>query len=184
VIDGKAMVRAAACGLLVLSGAPLAEAGGSLGAKEGWAAMTSCARIAESGARRDCMEAVLRRAGLLPQTEAAAPPAPTPGPAPQAGVAPAERPAVAAAAPSASFGLPAPERPDERLEATLTDAEVGGDGRLRLTTSEGAVWREVESDPILPAPKAGQAVTVQKASLGGFVCKVGRWISFRCLRER
>jgi hypothetical protein len=144
---------------------------------DGWARIILCAKAATTQARHDCTDDVLRRAGLL------APPARK---TPAVGAA---RPEAATAVPQEasehrrSFGLPAPTpRAGQRLDAVLADARVDGEGKLVLTTAEGAVWRQAESEAILPPPRAGQALAIEKASLGGYVCRLGRWVAFRCLR--
>jgi hypothetical protein len=153
--------------------------------KADWAAITACARAATDEARHSCMDDVLRRAGLLPTSAASAQAAG----AASAPAAPASERADAGAGPAASaaqrrrFGLPAPvPRSEQKLDAVLADARVDGEGKLVLLTSEGAVWREVESDPVLPPPRPGQPLAIEKASLGGYVCRLGRWVAFRCLR--
>jgi hypothetical protein len=161
-------------------------------AEAGWAAMQRCAREAGEAARHRCMDDVLRGAGLLPGADQARP---APAPAPQAAAeraAPVPAPAPASE-PRSRFGLetsparqarkarPAPSGPD-RVEVTLSGVELDGEGKLVLTTSEGAVWRQVESDPVRPAPSAGQTMIIEKKSLGGFMCRPGRWAAFRCIR--
>jgi hypothetical protein len=150
-----------------------------------WAAIAACARAATDETRHSCMDYVLHRAGLLPTSTAPAQAAA----AASVPAAPASEPAGAGAGPATSaaqrqrFGLPAPvPRSEQKLDAVLADARVDGEGKLVLLTSEGAVWREVESDPVLPPPTPGQPLAIEKASLGGYVCRLGRWVAFRCLR--
>jgi hypothetical protein len=78
---------------------------------------------------------------------------------------------------------PAPQQKEEtQLEVTLATVEQGGDGKLVLTTTEGAVWRQVEHITIFPPPQRGQTLTILKNSFGGFLCKPSKWVTFRCYR--
>ena len=72
---------------------------------------------------------------------------------------------------------------NDRVVVTLAHVVLGGDGKLELTTQEGAVWKEVEDIPIRPTPRAGQAMAIRKTALGGFMCMPGKWRSFRCYRK-
>jgi hypothetical protein len=127
-----------------------------------WAAIAQCAAIHDDDARHACSDNVLRDAGLLPD----------------------------AADAKASFGLqrPAPSAPrqrdDERLEVTLASVEQAGDGKLVLTTTDGAIWRQVESDTVHQLPVQGQTMKIAKKSLGGFMCEPSRYVAFRCFRIR
>lgn len=142
-------------------------------AEAGWAAISKCAEIVNEDARHACSDDVMRNAGLL---------------------APAE---PVASKSRRIFGLPASqlaaaESPDaakrpaeaEQLEVTLASVRQGGNGKLVLTTTDGAVWQQVESETLRPEPTQGQTMIVTKASLGGFLCKPSRWVSFRCFRVR
>lgn len=98
-----------------------------------------------------------------------------------------------------SFGLQLPRFPkasrtnakggerqtnDDQLEVTLASVIKGGDGKLVLTTTDGAIWHQVEDIPIHLLPAKGQTMTIAKTALGGFMCKPSRWVSFRCYRTR
>jgi len=80
------------------------------------------------------------------------------------------------------FGLEGSRDPE--LEVTLATVKEGGDGKLVLTTTDGAVWRQVESEPVRPTPAQGQTMTITKGSLGSYLCKPGKWVGFRCARVR
>jgi hypothetical protein len=67
---------------------------------------------------------------------------------------------------------------------TLAHVEMGRDKKLVLTTSDGAVWRPLETDPILPTPVEGQTMTIEKTIFGGFFCKPSKHAAFRCIRGR
>ena len=138
-------------------------------AEAGWAAIGKCAAIKDDDARHACSDDVLRKAGLLPGAEAAA--------------------ETKSADSRKRFGLQRPttdaaSRHDEQLEVTLASVDQGGDGKLVLTTTDGAVWRQAESDAIRPPPVRGQTLTIAKRSFGGFMCKSSRYVAFRCFRSR
>jgi hypothetical protein len=129
--------------------------------------MTKCAAIADDVGRHRCSDEVLRGAGLL---------------APHFGLetspAHAPQPAAQAAAPEAK------RRSDDQVEVTLATVSPGADGKLVLTTTDGAVWRQVESNAVRPTPAQGQIMTIERTSFGGFMCKAGKWVAFRCYRAR
>ena len=139
-------------------------------AEAGWAAIGKCAAIKDDDARHACSDDVLRKAGLLPGAEAAA--------------------ETKSADSRKRFGLQRPttdaaSRHDgAQVEVTLASVHQGGDGKLVLTTTEGAVWRQSESDAVRPQPVQGQTMTIVKGSLGGFLCKSSRYVAFRCFRSR
>ncbi len=192
---------ALACSLLLLLGArPAAHADAATGAEEGWAAMKQCAALVDDRARHACTDEVLRRADLLPGAEAreaerrrqfglqqpsrpataATAPAPRDSPAPRGPSAPGASPQPGA--------KPAPGQPPERapraVELTLSAVDIGPDGKLVLTTAEGAVWRQVESRAVRPLPAKGEKLRIEPTSFGGFMCQSDRWTAFRCYRLR
>jgi hypothetical protein len=182
-------VASAFC-IVALSQVP-AVALGESAAEAGWAKMAQCATIGDDKARHTCTDDALRGAGLLteetkatakrkafglqkptPLAAAAAPPAP---PAP----------AVAAAPASAASPAPQPKQdPSEHLEVTLAKVEHAGDGKLVLTTTDGAVWHQVESDAVRQVPKQGEMMKIVARSLGGFMCQPSKYVSFRCFRSK
>jgi len=166
-----------------------------------WSAITLCAGIAKDSDRHVCLDDALRNAGLMP-AHSPATPVPAEGTAPAAGaVAPA---AVAgAAAPAAQapdsvspaqskesradFGLqpktfrePAVAR---TLQVTIRQVDQA-DGKLLLTTTEGAIWKQVESTNVWPVPTEGQTMTIERGSFGGFFCEPSKYVSFRCFRAK
>ena len=175
---------------------PLTPASAQASAEARWGAVSRCATIASDATRLACVDRVFREAGMGPSAEArsaerrrgfgleTAKPVPVQRPVPVAKPAPA---AIAATAPrpaakAAKAPAPPPER-DDRVMVTLARVAEGGDRRLLLTTSEGAVWRQTESEPVRPMPEAGDMMEVRRTSLGGFMCKVGKYASFRCARR-
>ena len=150
-----------AAGLLGLATA--ASAAPIHGAQDGWAAVTACAGTPNDEARRDCLDGVLRRAGLL-SGEARAP---QPGPA--------DRPRF--------LGVPLPGPSDEAPRAaSIERARIDGEGRLELVTTDGETWRS--QDTGLQLPKSGQAMSIEPAGLSTFECRVSKWESFLCRQDR
>jgi hypothetical protein len=187
-VQARHVASAAAVLLLVAGAAGAQPAAGGDGASS-WAEMQKCAAIADDAARHACTDEVMRKAGLFPSAQARTAArrksfglelprraSATPRPEQQAS-APAAAPRPAA--------RPTPvEENDNRVRFTLTGIELIADGRLLLTTGEGAVWRQADSDPVRPRPAIGQSMLVERNVLGGFLCRIGKWTAFRCWRER
>jgi hypothetical protein len=122
---------------------------------------------------------VLRGAGLLPSSAAERresfglqkPPSP-----------PEPKPAVPPA-PAREATAPPPADP-RQLEVTLASATQAADGKLVLVTTEGAVWRQSESQTIRWLPVQGDAMKIEKTTFGGFLCSLGKGTVFRCRRTR
>jgi hypothetical protein len=141
------------------------------GADAGWAAMKRCAAITEDKARHACTDETLRNAGLLSSVTQS----------PKAVEKHVEK--------QKDFGLPPAPAPkpspgESKLQVTLANVEQRGDGKLVLTTTDGAVWRQVESEDIRPMPAQGQTMTIARKSLGGFMCESANRVAFRCYRSR
>lgn len=166
-----------------------------------WSAITLCARIAKDSDRHVCLDDALRNAGLMPAH-------PTAAPVPAAGAAPAAR--AAAPVPAAGAAAPAAPAPDSAssaqskesradfglqpkavrqpavartLQVTLRQVDQA-DGKLLLTTTEGAIWEQVESTNVWPVPTGGQTMTIKSGSFGGFFCEPSKYVSFRCFRAK
>jgi hypothetical protein len=145
-------------------------------AESGWSAITKCAAILDDESRHECSDNVLRDAGLLPAAETR-----SSEKRKRFGL---QKPAARAAEQAAASGAPIPPPNEDQLEVTLAAVSASGDGKLVLTTSEGAIWKQVESTAVRPMPREGQAMTIEKMSLGGFMCRPSKWVSFRCFRSR
>jgi hypothetical protein len=169
-------VAATVCVVLMISARAAAEDSATPTAQHSWEAIKLCAAIQDDESRHECSDNVLRDAGLMPPREVArrktfglqrpapreTPPVPTP----------------------ANASEPAPPRAADQLEVTLATVKEGRDGKLTLTTTDGAIWRQVESEPIRPTPAQGQTMTISKGSLGSFMCQPSKWMAFRCARSR
>jgi hypothetical protein len=187
----KQMIRlggivSAFCMVAIAQG-PAVALGESAG-EAGWAKMAQCATLGDDKARHTCTDDALREAGLLtdetkatakrkafglqkptPLAAAAAPPAPAPAAAPASAASPAPQPK---------------QDPSEHLEVTLAKVDHAGDGKLVLTTTDGAVWHQVESDAVRQVPKQGEMMKIVARSLGGFMCQPSKYVSFRCYRSK
>jgi hypothetical protein len=171
-----------------------------------WSAITLCARIAKDRDRHVCLDDALRNAGLMPAHPSAAS-VPAAGTAPAAG---ASAPAAAAGAVAPAAAAPAAQAPDaaspaqskesradfglqpktfretgvaRTLKVTLRQVDQA-DGKLLLTTTEGAIWKQVESTDVWPVPTGGQTMTIERGSFGGFFCEPSKYVSFRCFRAK
>jgi hypothetical protein len=172
--------------LLAATRAPAQDAAAP-DASASWAAMRHCAVIADDDERHACTDEVLRNAGLLPTPQARSqanqkhfglelPRIPHSARAPKP-----VRQAKASSTPVAE--PPAAAEPDDsRISVTLQEVTVRGDGSLVLITNQGAVWTQVESDPIRPRPVEGQSMMIEQTAMGGFMCHTGKWTAFRCRR--
>jgi hypothetical protein len=111
--------------------------------------------------------------GAVPASSAAAS---APAPAVAAASAAQARPAASPAAP--------PADPD-RLEVELTAVAKAANGRLFVTTKDGAVWLQTESVEMPQPPVAGDHMTIRKGSMGGYRCSVASThLTYRCVRNR
>ena len=175
-ITGVSRVAAGCC-LLAMAWIPDAARSQQVSdAEAGWTAIRKCAAISDGDSRHACFDEVLRSAGLLPAAEAA--------PAQQRKSFGLERPEFHAAAPAKTPDAVTKKRDEDRLEVTLARVDQGGDGKLALTTTEGAVWRQVESSAFRPMPVPGDTMTISRTSFGGFMCQPAKWSAFRCSRTR
>ena len=77
------------------------------------------------------------------------------------------------------------EQEDVRnLTLTLASVENTALGRLVLTSTDGAVWEQTDSDPPNGRPQPGDTIKISKEMFGGYMCHVTRWESVRCQRDR
>lgn len=184
--------------LVVLAGMSAPSAARAADATENWEAMTKCAAIADNDKRHQCSDDVLTRAGLLGSPEARAaeirrgfglqnpPPASKqraeakPKPT-EAKKTKEERSEVKKAKEERSK----PKKSDDhdRIDVTLAVIGQAGPGKFIFKTTDGAIWRQLESDTYLRRPAAGDSMNIRKNALGGFLCKIGKAPSFRCKQD-
>ena len=152
-----------------------------------WAQVSACAAERSAASRHACVDAVLRASGALdPVTEAAVDrenfgrderPAPPP-PVPQVAAAPA-RAAVPPVEPAARAAPP----PVSGIDTRVASARMAGDRKVVVTTVEGAIWRQTDSDLIRRLPRAGESFEVREGALGSYRCTFNGDTSFRCERR-
>ena len=169
---------------LAMSVLPAGPAAAQAGADPaaGWAEMARCGALANDAARHSCMDEVLRKNGAM-----AAPEARTVERRRTFGldVLPTfpHREHVKAEPSAGRGGRPVQVADaDDRVTVTLDGVTLRGDGRLAVKTSEGAIWRQVEDEPVRPTPVSGQSMTIERTAMGGYMCKSARWTAFRCTR--
>ncbi len=81
------------------------------------------------------------------------------------------------------FSRGAKEAQVNNLEVELASARPEADGKWLLTTSEGAVWRQIDTTPLTDTPKPGTKMIIRRALLSSFFCKVGHEAAIRCARQ-
>ncbi|MGA0607863.1 hypothetical protein ACO2Q0_17880 [Phenylobacterium sp. VNQ135] len=91
-----------------------------------------------------------------------------------------------------AFGFSLPslsmfERGEEKEEVDnvtgkIASARQDGTGKWVLRLEDGAVWQQVDVTELSLYPKAGQSVTVRKATLGSFLASVEGRRAFRVRR--
>jgi hypothetical protein len=175
----ETMLRLAAVAALMplFPGSLLAQAGPPTSAERGWSSVARCAQEDSERARHTCLDRVLRDAGLLTNEMHAQQQRRAFGlddqrvPAPQAASAPPPVPA-------------APEQP-ERLEVGIASVQKALDGRLLVTTTEGAVWLQTETVDMPRPPVAGDRMTIRKGAMAGYRCSLATThLTYRCARSR
>jgi hypothetical protein len=144
--------------------------------ESGWSAMKKCAAVLDDNLRHACTDNALRDAGLLPDSETASSKRQE-----RFGL---QRPAARAATPTTASDAPTQQKPEDKVEVTLAAVKESGDGKLVLTTTDGAIWKQVETQVVQPTPVQGGSMTITKTILGGFMCKPNKWTTFRCARTR
>ncbi len=203
--DATAARRVIAISMLVVAaGLPVAGYCQS-SAETSWEAIKTCASIKDDKARFTCYDAVVRGAGLLPTAaelhrdtfglpQNAAGPAPVPkaadAPPPPVAAAATTAPKAAATAsvatgsPFADTGIHAPAASPAQLDVVIAKVDESYDSKATITTTDGAVWTQVESGVLRQPPAKGDTMTITQGSFGGFMCKSSKYVTFRCRRMR
>ena len=179
----------ASAGLLVAAAPAIVWAqSGSDDAGRNWAAVAACAAVDSAEQRHQCVDDVLRRAGLLSAervAEAARQEFGRDGraEAPR-GAERRQESAPAPAAPAAAAVAAAPTRPADIDEVATTVASVRTVGyrRLVVTTAEGSVWQQTEAESFTTTPKAGDPFVIQRAAFNSYRCRFGNSSRYRCER--
>ena len=95
--------------------------------------------------------------------------------------------AVAAAKPRKEHVKKAADPQNAKVRAlTLTIASVGDtpQGRILLTSTDGAVWEQTDGDSVRDRPSPGDTFKISQSILGGYLCQVTRWQPVRCQRDK
>ena len=92
-----------------------------------------------------------------------------------------------------AFGLPGyvrdsskdekEERAIENVKEVATEiasVSIEGANRLRVTTTDGQVWDQSESD--FESARVGDSFTIKRNLMGGMMCKIGKRPPYRCVR--
>jgi hypothetical protein len=92
-----------------------------------------------------------------------------------------------------AFGLTLPsltifdrgEKPEDvdRLAVTVSSAAQSPQGRWFVKLDDGALWRQVDSDALFKAPKAGSKAVIRRGALGSFFMSIDGQASIRVRRE-
>ncbi len=72
----------------------------------------------------------------------------------------------------------------DKVNLTIAQVAHTADGKWVITTSEGQVWRQIDSDPLDQDPKSGQPAEVSRGSLGSFFLKIGHDRAMRVHRDQ
>ncbi|MET0282613.1 MAG: hypothetical protein ABW278_16010 [Steroidobacteraceae bacterium] len=150
-------------------------------AEEGWAAVKRCAQQETERAAHDCLDQVLRDAGVLTPAMRERQQQRVFGLSPSATApAVAKPPPVVADAPVKPVAGASPDR----VEVQIAAVSRAADGKLIITTNEGAVWRQAEGLENPRLPGIGEHMSIRKGSLGSYLCTLPSKLSWRCTRSR
>jgi len=211
----RLLAPAAMAALLCLTTTAIsAETSDTMSAEQGWSSIKRCAQEDTERGRHACLDRVLREAGVLTDemhtrqqrrafgledkpVRAPTPPAPVTAPATVApsvaarsAAAPAAPATNATASPGTTASSPAqaasaPPAPADRLDVEIAKVEKAVNGRIFVTTTDGAVWLQNETVDMPLPPVAGDHMTIRKGSVGGYRCTVASThLTYRCIRNR
>jgi hypothetical protein len=71
----------------------------------------------------------------------------------------------------------------DEVTLTVSQASQNLQGRWVITTQEGQVWRQIDTDPLDHTPKPGETAVVKRGTLGSFFIKVGHDRAMRAHRD-
>ncbi len=72
----------------------------------------------------------------------------------------------------------------DKLSVKLSSAGRGADGKWVMTTTDDAVWRQIDDEALYSDPRPGSTVAIRHAMLGSFFCNVDGQSAIRCTRVR
>lgn len=71
----------------------------------------------------------------------------------------------------------------DRLEAKVTGARRGPDGKWIIVLEGGAMWRQTDDQELFKEPRPGSTAVVRKGVLGSFFMKIDGDTAFRAHRD-
>ncbi len=77
------------------------------------------------------------------------------------------------------------ERPEpiDRVTGMVALARQGADGKWIVRLEDGAVWRQIDADPLTRDPRPGMSVVIRSAAMGSFLMNIDNQGSFRAHRD-
>ncbi len=72
---------------------------------------------------------------------------------------------------------------NDHIAVTVSHAERNNAGKWVVVLDDGAVWRQIDSEPLDASPKAGQKAVIRRAALGSFMLKLAGESSIRVHRD-
>ena len=147
----------------------------------GWPELIRCAGLGDYEQELSCYREAMRRAGFSPDPAAVASDRRRKFglTLPRLGSRDARPKEDRAAAPAAAGRLP-----DIEDEVVVTLARVSfmpPANRFLVVTSEGAVWEQIDNEP-MDGLKPGQSITIRRTRMGGYFCRIDKHRSARCSR--
>lgn len=70
-----------------------------------------------------------------------------------------------------------------KLDTAVASASKDAEGKWLIRTTEGQLWRQIDSDPLYADPKHGDKIVIQHGSLGSFFLKVNNDRAMRAHRD-
>ena len=70
------------------------------------------------------------------------------------------------------------------LTMTIASDYNSAVGHVILTSTEGAVWEQTDTDVVNERPQPGDTFEVSKSMFSGYMCHVSRWQAVRCQRDQ
>jgi hypothetical protein len=159
---------AAATGVFLLLGAPVAAAAGpsTPGRAPAVQAVLDCRKIADNGERLACYD---KAANAMEQAEATGDLVSVDREQRRA----ARHQAFGLALPTLSF-LDRGEKPEEvdRISATVASASQDPYGKWTIRLDDGAVWRQIDDNTLDHPPHHGSTAEIRRGLLGSFTMKI------------
>jgi hypothetical protein len=81
------------------------------------------------------------------------------------------------------FDHPGKHEQVDELTSTIASAHLSADGKWIISTAEGQVWRQIDTEVLPETPKAGDKVVMRRGMLGSFFLTVGNQGAIRAHRD-